>query len=65
MYITAHSEKGKNRVHKQGIKLLLYKNRAFTKCCFFFKLQHFTVYATKKAVIVSHVQLVLVTFFSF
>lgn len=37
-------EKGKNRVHKQGIKLPLYKNRSFSKCFFFlflFPLEHF------------------------
>lgn len=59
-------EKGKNRVHKQGIKLPLYKNRSFSKCffsSFFFLLQHFTVYATKKAVIVSQAQFFLITLF--
>lgn len=35
-YTTAHGRKrGKNRVHKQGIKLPLYKNRSFSKCFFF------------------------------
>lgn len=67
-YTTAHGRKrGKNRVHKQGIKLPLYKNRSFSKCFFFFSfffpLEHFTVYATKKAVIVSQAQLFLITLF--
>lgn len=59
-------EKAKNRAYKQGIKLPLYKNRSFSKCFFsflFFKLEHFTVYATKKAVIVSQAQLFLITLF--
>lgn len=60
------SQKKRERtVHKQGIKLPLYKNRSFS--VFFFSLSHFfprfTVYATKKAVIVSQAQLFLITLF--
>lgn len=58
-------KKRENRVHKQGIKLPLYKNRSFSKCFFFFSffspLEHFTIYATKNAVIVSQAQLYLIT----
>lgn len=60
-------KKRENSVHKQGIKLPLYKNRSFSKCffsfSFFLHLNIFTVYATKKAVIVSRAQLFLITLF--
>lgn len=61
------SQKKRERtVHKQGIKLPLYKNRSFSVFFFFFFVSffpRFTVYATKKAVIVSQAQLFLITLF--
>lgn len=58
-------EKEKKWVNKQRRNLSLYKNRALPQAFFvcFYNLEHLTVYATKKAVIVSQAQLFLITCF--
>lgn len=42
-------EQGKNRVHKRGIKLPLYKNRSFPSVFLSFLFEHFTVLCNKES----------------